>query len=128
MSKSWKTINFQGYFIHIHTLRNQKKKNNKAKDILRCYYIRFSIFHCLLAPKKWKLKNGQRLPTVPYFLPLRFSIVFRTLYWKSCIFRIYIFTNAVPLTIEFTIENSQWIFHEFHNDLQSFSDRNWISD
>ena len=39
--------------------------------MLRCYYICFLILYYLLAPKKkWKLKNGPRLPTLPYILSI----------------------------------------------------------
>ena len=42
--------NFQVYFIHIIFLRNQLKISQQSKRvILRCYYICFSILHCLLA-------------------------------------------------------------------------------
>ena len=35
---------------------------------MRCHYICFLILYYLLAQKKWKLKNGPRLPTLPYSL------------------------------------------------------------
>ena len=47
---------------------NANKKNSQwsQKVILRCYYICFLILYCLLVQIKWKLKNGPRLPTLPY--------------------------------------------------------------
>ena len=58
--------NFQLYFIHINFFKKPNKKIcNRAKEILRCYYICFLIFYCLLAQKKCQLKNGQTL-TLPY--------------------------------------------------------------
>ena len=61
--------NFQVYLIHMSFFRKQKKiiLAPKSSYILRCYYTRFSILHCLLAQKKWKLKNNSRLPTLSYF-------------------------------------------------------------
>ena len=56
--------NFQVYFIHINFFKKPNKKfYNRAKDATM-------FFDALLSTcaKKWKLKNGPRLPTLPYDL------------------------------------------------------------
>ena len=61
--------NFQVYVIHIHFFKKPNKKiYNRAKK-LYCDATIF-VFDCFLSTcqkKKWKLKNGPRLPALPYF-------------------------------------------------------------
>ena len=60
--------NFQVYCIHIFFFKKPMKKNLQwsQRVILRTYYIWFFILCCLIAQKRWKLKNGPRLLTLPY--------------------------------------------------------------
>ena len=61
--------NFQVYFIHINFFKKPNEKMyNRAKELYCDATIFF--FDSLLStcPKKWKLKNGPRLPTLPYFI------------------------------------------------------------
>ena len=54
--------------MHLNFFKKPNLKNlqQSQRVILKCYYICFLILYCLLAQKKWKLKNGLRLPTLPY--------------------------------------------------------------
>ena len=61
---------FFNFTLYINVfLRNQTKNLQQSRRvILRCYYICFMILYCLLAQKKWKLKNDPRVPTLPYIV------------------------------------------------------------
>ena len=59
--------NFQVYFIHINFLKKPKKKiYNRVKELYYDATILFFDSSLSTCPKKWKLKNGPRLPTLPY--------------------------------------------------------------
>ena len=55
------------YFIHIIVLRNQTKKFTIEPKSYTAMLL-YLFFDSLLSTcqKKWKLKNGPRLPTLPY--------------------------------------------------------------
>ena len=55
-------------FIHINFFTQPKKNYNRARVIPRRYYICFLILHCLLAQKKWKLKNCCKAADSPLFI------------------------------------------------------------
>ena len=63
---------FQVYFIHINFLKEPNKSlQSSQRVVLQCCNICFSIIYYLLAQKKWKLRNGPRLPTLLYILNLQ---------------------------------------------------------
>ena len=74
--------NFQVYSIPINFFKKPKKINlqQSQRVILRCYYTRLFILYCLLAQKKWRLKNGPRLPSPLY--PFPFSSKFKK-FWMQ---------------------------------------------
>ena len=58
---------FPVYFIHINYFKKPNKQiYNRAEELYCDATIFFLILYCLLAQKKWKLKNGPRLPSLPY--------------------------------------------------------------
>ena len=59
--------NFHAYFIHINFFEKPNKKIYiRAKEVYCDATIFFLFFIVYLPKRKWKLKNGLRLPTLPY--------------------------------------------------------------
>ena len=72
---------FQVYFIHINFFKYQINKIfNRAKEFYCDATILVSLFSIVYLPKKkWKLKKGSRLPTLPYIhfpLYITFLLIF----------------------------------------------------
>ena len=58
---------FQVYFIHIHFFKKPNKKiHNRAKELYCDATIFVFRFFIVYLPKKSKLKNGPKLPTLSY--------------------------------------------------------------
>ena len=53
--------NFQVIHINFSKKPNEEMFNRAKESDATIFFI----FYCLLAQKKWKLKNGPRLPTLP---------------------------------------------------------------
>ena len=108
---TWQRIfKFTLYYIWIFLRNRTKQFTIEPKSYTAMLLYLFLILYCLLAQIKWKLKNGPRLPTLPYstrsWLSDNLCITMFLLHFVGGLntnyFRHYMFSYKIPDTIENT--------------------------